>query len=364
MIWILVIGLLLAFANGANDNFKGVASLLGSRTTSFRGALGWATLTTFVGSMVAVFLAGELLERFQGKGLVAPELTGNPAFLSAVAAGAGVTVLLATRLGLPTSTTHSLVGALIGAGWGVGGSVELGVLSDKFVLPLISSPLLALAATAALYPFLRRMRTRLGVAHDTCFCVGRETLEVAPAMAPLLAVERSRELSAALGSSVTCETRYRGRLLGLSASRALDAAHYLSAGAASFARGLNDTPKIAALLLVLPALEGPGALALVGVTIALGGWLAARRVAHTLSFGITDMNAGQGFTANIVTAGLVIGASRLGLPVSTTHVSCGSLFGLGLATGRAHSGTIGRILLAWVVTLPCAGLVAYLASQL
>ena len=66
----------------------------------------------------------------------------------------------------------------------------------------------------------------------------------------------------------------------------------------------------------------------------------------------------RGFTANVVTAFLVIGASRFSLPVSTTHVSRGSLFGIGTVTRQAHWKTIGNILLAWVVTLPLAGTLA------
>lgn len=66
------------------------------------------------------------------------------------------------------------------------------------------------------------------------------------------------------------------------------------------------------------------------------------------------MNPGQGFTANAITSLLVIGASTLGLPVSTTHVSCGALFGIGAVTRQAHWTTIRHILLAWLVTLPIA----------
>jgi PiT family inorganic phosphate transporter len=88
------------------------------------------------------------------------------------------------------------------------------------------------------------------------------------------------------------------------------------------------------------------------MAIALGGILNARRVADTMSHRITAMNHGQGFTANLVTSVIVIGASRLGMPVSTTHVSCGALFGIGTITGQAGWRTIGRILMAWVTTLP------------
>jgi PiT family inorganic phosphate transporter len=84
--------------------------------------------------------------------------------------------------------------------------------------------------------------------------------------------------------------------------------------------------------------------------------ISARLVAETMSHRITGMNPGQGFTANIVTALLVIGASSLGLPVSTTHVSCGALFGIGTVTRQARWRTIGEIVLAWLITLPVAGL--------
>jgi PiT family inorganic phosphate transporter len=88
--------------------------------------------------------------------------------------------------------------------------------------------------------------------------------------------------------------------------------------------------------------------------MAAGGLLQARKVATTMSERITAMNHGQGFTASLVTAALVIGASRLGLPVSTTHVSCGALFGIGTVTGEARWRAIAGILLAWVTTLPAA----------
>ena len=138
----------------------------------------------------------------------------------------------------------------------------------------------------------------------------------------------------------------------------LDAGHYLSGGLMSFARGLNDTPKIAALLLIAPQLSPPLALALCGAAIAIGGVVSSRRVAETMSYRITSMNAGQGFTANLVTAITVLGASRIGVPVSTTHVSCGSLFGLGTITGQARWRPVATILAAWVITLPVAASLA------
>jgi len=141
-------------------------------------------------------------------------------------------------------------------------------------------------------------------------------------------------------------------MLGLEAGPILDGLHYLSGGAVGFARGLNDTPKIVALLLAGEALNPTLGLALVAVAMALGGVLNARRVAETMSRKITPMNPGQGFTANLVTSLLVAGASRLGLPVSTTHVAVGSLFGIGLVNGTARAKMVLAILLAWMTTLP------------
>ncbi|MCK5619652.1 MAG: inorganic phosphate transporter, partial [Candidatus Krumholzibacteria bacterium] len=75
---IILIGLLLAYSNGANDNFKGVATLLGSRTTSYRRALLWAAATTALGSVAAVVFARQLLVAFSGKGLVPPTVVADP----------------------------------------------------------------------------------------------------------------------------------------------------------------------------------------------------------------------------------------------------------------------------------------------
>lgn len=349
-----------AFANGANDNFKGVATLLGSGTTNYRRALWWATLTTLAGSLAAVYLASGLFERFRGGGLVPDALTEDPEFLAAVALGAGLTVLLATRLGMPISTTHALVGALVGAGLAAHATIDGNHLASRFLAPLLFSPLLALGLTVTMQQLLHRARVRMGVDEQSCVCVGTEQTEVELATANAqhsitVGVER---LGAFIDGQDACQTRAAGTLLGVKLTRVVDTLHYVSAGAVSFARGLNDTPKIAALLLAGSALSVSWGAAATGIVIALGGLLAARRVAETLSHKITPMNHGQGLTANLATSLVVIGASRFGLPVSTTHVSCGSLFGLGALTGAARWRMIGAIVAAWVITLPLAGALA------
>jgi PiT family inorganic phosphate transporter len=199
-----------------------------------------------------------------------------------------------------------MVGGLVGAGWAAGSAISLSRLGTSFFMPLLVSPLLAATAAVICYPVLRRIRIGFGIEAAT---------------------------------TVNC-------------------LHWLSAGAVSFARGLNDTPKIAALMLVVPRFGTATSLATVGLAMAIGGLLRSKRVADTMSQRITTMNHGQGFTANLLTSLIVIGASRLGMPVSTTHVSCGALFGMGAVTKQGHWSMIGTILMAWVTTLPLGAAMA------
>jgi inorganic phosphate transporter, PiT family len=347
----------LAYSNGANDSFKGVASLFGSKTTGYETAIAWATVTTFAGSVTAIFLAQTLLKKFSGKGLVPDSLVGSENFLLAVAIGAGITVILATRFGFPISTTHALTGAMLGSGWvAVGSQVQLGVLGKTFVLPLLLNPLVAVALGASFYLVFRWSRMRLGISKEWCICVGNDQRVVpVPQPTSVLALQAAAPMiTTCVGEESSCSQRYAGRFVGFNCQQMMDAAHFVSAGIVSFARGLNDTPKMAALLLVLPMMGAYSSLVTVAVAIAAGGLLSARRVAETMSHKITGMNHGQGFSANLATGVLVTTASLFALPVSTTHVSVGSLFGIGLTNRQADLRVIRKILLSWLITLPCA----------
>lgn len=300
-----------AFTNGANANFKGVASLYGSGTTTLRTAALWGTATTFAGSVAALFLAGGLLVSFRGRGLVPDELVVSRDFVCAVAVGGALTSFLATRFGFPVSTTHALVGALVGAGLAGSGEVRFAALGANFFYPLFFSPVVAAVAGAGVFLLLKAVR-----------------------------------------------------LLPDRRTPTLDALHFLSTGAASFARGLNDTPKMVALLLAVPGLELHWGFLIVAVAVALGGLLDIDRVAETLGKKVTGMNPGEGFAASLVTAGLVTTASLHSLPVSTTHVSVGSLLGMGAASRQVHWRKVAEILFAWVSTVPCGAALAALAYVL
>src|SRR5713101_4844718 len=235
---------LLGFANGANDNFKGVATLWGAGRTSYKRALAWATVFTLFGSLAAVWVANSLAAKFNGSNLVAREVFTHTPFLAAVALAAAGTVLLASRLGLPISTTHALTGALVGAGITAAGfaRVNFAVLGKGVVLPLLFSPVAALLLTLSVYPML----ARFAVAKD-CICVDQaEVLTIAaPGSSAVAAVTSPPAVRWA--PAAECQT-------GAEAVRfsVTDGLHWLSGAAISFARGLNDTPKIAAVLLVIP----------------------------------------------------------------------------------------------------------------
>ena len=147
-------------------------------------------------------------------------------------------------------------------------------------------------------------------------------------------------------------------------SAILQKLHYLSAAAICFARGMNDTPKLVALLLAAKITSITPSVWVVAAAMALGGWFNARKVATTMAKKIVPLTETQGVTANLVTAFLVIFASKLGLPVSTTHVSVGSISGVGLASGKIDLAELSKILMSWVITLPCAATIAALTMWL
>jgi PiT family inorganic phosphate transporter len=302
--------LLLTYANGANDNFKGTATLWGSGILNYRQALLLATLFTFAGSICSYFLAEVLVKNFSGKGLVPDEILQTKAFVFAVAGGTGITILLATFFGFPVSTTHGLVGALVGAGIVASASkVDLTVLGKTFFLPLLISPLIAILAT--------------GILHKIS-----------------TAKKKTDDVFAGV------DIRSKGSFI--------NPLHCLSAGIVSFARGLNDTPKLISLLLLSTYFSMQINFLLLATVMAMGGIINARKTAETMSKKITVLSPKQGLLANMVTGTLVIMASKFGLPVSTTHVSVGSIYGIGLSAKTADNREITKIGLSWVLTLPIA----------
>jgi len=150
--------------------------------------------------------------------------------------------------------------------------------------------------------------------------------------------------------------------------------HWLTSGATSFARGMNDAPKIVALALSAAALAGagelvqPGVFAIITVAMVAGSAIGGLRVTQLLAEKVTPLDHREGFVANLVASLLVGTGAVLGLPMSTTHVASGTILGIGVANGGAsvNRRTVRDMLLAWVVTLPAAallGVMAYAAAR-
>lgn len=265
-----LVGLLgLAYANGANDVSKGVATLVGSGTASYRAAIGWGALWTAVGGVLAAYVAGSLVAIFSS-GLLADDLGASSTAALAVLFGSGAWVLCASRVGLPVSTTHAITGALVAVALVASGpdGVRWSELGGRVALPLAVSPFLAGALALAAYAALRFLPRR-----------------------------------------------------GLRQSL-----HWAASGATSLGRGLNDVSKIVAVGAGFFATGVDDAAALwlflaVAGAMAAGGLSAGRRVTRTLAEGVTRIDERDGLSASLTTAVLVNSASQLGLPVSTTRTS-------------------------------------------
>ena len=302
VILIMLIGL--AIANGANDVSKGVATLAGAGVTAYRTAILWGTATTAVGALLSIQL-GRGMGKLFSSGIFAGKPTN--AFALAVLIGATSWVTLATITKLPVSTTHAVVGSLIGAGLVLEASaVQWQGLLEKVVLPLLASVFVAYAISLILTYAFR----------------------------PL--ANRSANRAANGGST-----------------KFINVLHWISSGATSAARGLNDTPKIAAIggFALLPAGYSANTVSIVVAVAMTAGSLFGIRVARRLGDKVTKLSHYDGFTANLTTASLVGLGGVYALPMTTTQVSTGSIAGTaGFNFSRLSGKTLRDFAIAWLVT--------------
>src|SRR5881628_2059600 len=212
---------------------------------------------------------------------------------------------------------------------------------------------------------IRRIAARW---EGACLCV----IPASRALVTIDARGNTRTLlqTSALGQPVVAVPSQcdRAGLQGLTVG--LDSIHWLSSGLASLARGANDTPKIMAMLLLGSAVASwpsvtvqLGTLAAVAFAMGLGSYIGGFRVTEVLAEKVTQMDHAEGLSANLTTSSLVLVSATMGLPVSTTHVSSSAIIGIGVLKGlRAVRWTTVRdMVLAWVATLPAAGILAALA---
>jgi inorganic phosphate transporter, PiT family len=302
----------LAFANGANDVGKSVASLMSTADPGVpklrRRALLWGGVFSGLGSISAILISGRLLTVFTPQSIL--RNSTDSYFILAVLVGATIWILLATLFRLPVSTTHTILGAVLLQGiflFGVS-SLKLDFLFIRVILPLAGGPFVALIALSVLHRLTRRPQT--------------------------------------------------GEKKSL---RFAKISHWGSAAATAYARGINDAPKMAALGAFFfvagstYAVWGP--YSIVAVAIVAGSLVLGHRVALELVKRVVPLDHTQRLQAGIVTAALVSVGAYLGAPLSTTHVHEGSTAGIGGRKEVILSALRGMVL-PWLVTLPAAGLLA------
>lgn len=346
---------LLSYTNGANDVSKAIATLAGAGLTSVKGAIAWGTLWTVAGSLSGLFWGAAIIKNISSSIYVSNHEFYMPAAL-AVSIAPIFWVALATWRKWPVSTTHAVVGGLVGTGlmaYGASG-IDWHTISNKIVLPLVASPFMAIAMAWSLTPLLEKAAKFVGRV--------RVCLTPVPRMA-LVGV--NSQIHEPLQDCIVCacDSPQAGVTHGMTLS--VNTMHWLTSGLLSFSRGLNDTPKLIAIVMPFLMLEGlvaPAWLFLWGaLAMGAGSWFAGKNITEVLGFNLTKMNHEQGFSANLISAFLVIGASRFGMPVSTTHVSSSAIMGVGVANKKGlNMKTVKSMLFAWLVTAPVAALFAAL----
>jgi inorganic phosphate transporter, PiT family len=200
---------------------------------------------------------------------------------------------------------------------------------------------------------------RLRPVENDCACLVAPMVSLSPTADGTLA----RHLSVpriVFAPADTCERLQAP--VKVSDSLNMDRLHILSAMAICFARGVNDTPKLVALPMAAHLLDARLSNVLIAVAMGLGGLIFARRVAVTMSQRVTRLDHLQGLAATLITATLVLFASKFGLPVSTTHVSVGSIAGVGASAKTLDWHVLRNIALSWVATLPLAVGIAWMVA--
>jgi len=385
-----VLAFYMAWAIGANDVANAMGTSVGSGALTIFAAVVVAGLLEFLGA----FLAGGHVTDTVRKGMIDMDRVTTDQLIHGMLASlaAAATLLLgATRFGLPVSTTHSIVGAIVGFG-----AVAIGVDAVKWskvgqiVLSWLTSPLLAGVTAFGIFQFTRskvldqerpvEQIQKLGpyFFFFVFFVIGLVTL-----FKGLKNLKLDLDLpEAVLGSmilglvgagiGVFFIRRVANREHGPEqrfdrVERIFVVLQILTACAVAFAHGSNDVANsIGPLAAIVSAVSvdevaqkapvAPWMLAIGGVGIMVGLATWGYRVMETVGKKITELTPSRGFAAELATAMTIVLASRMGIPVSTTHTLVGAVLGVGLARGigALDLRVVGSILASWVATLPIA----------
>ena len=322
VVLVIVTALTFDFTNGFHDTANAMATSIAT------GALKPKTAVIAAGTLnlIGAFLSTEVAKTISGGIINEQQVTISAAFIFAGLVGAIIWNLITWLVGLPSSSSHALFGGLVGAvivGAGVEG-VNFAAVLTKVLIPALVSPVVA------------------GLA---AFCAVRLFFFVVRKME-----EGQIESGFRHGQTVTA------CLVALS-------------------HGTNDAQKtmgIITLTLIAVGFQPSGSgpelwvVAICGLAIALGTYMGGWRVIRTLGKGLTEISTPQGFAAEAASATTILVSSHMGFALSTTQVCSGSIIGTGLGKkgSKVNWGVAGKMLIAWIVTFPAAGIVGALACAL
>jgi PiT family inorganic phosphate transporter len=316
---VIVTALLFDFTNGFHDTANAMATSVATGALPPRVAVALSAVLNLVGAFLSTAVAKTI-----SSGLV-DESKINPTVIFAGLIGAILWNLLTWYFGLPSSSSHALFGGLIGATWVAAGgaAIKFAGLVTAVVLPALAAPVVA---------------------------------GLASMMATFLAYR------------ITARSRKTEVVKGFRLGQVV------SASMVSLAHGTNDAQKtmgVITLTLITAGVLAPNAgpppwvIGLAGLAIALGTYLGGWRIIRTLGKGLYDMETTQGFAAESASTTTILASSHLGFALSTTQVASGSIFGAGAGKRLAEVrwSVAGRMVIAWVLTLPSAAIVGALASR-
>lgn len=322
VVLVIVTALIFDFTNGFHDTANAMATSIAT------GALKPKTAVIAAGTLnlIGAFLSTEVAKTISGGIINEQQVTISAAFIFAGLVGAIIWNLITWLVGLPSSSSHALFGGLVGAvivGAGVEG-VNFAAVLTKVLIPALVSPVVA------------------GLA---AFCAVKLIFFVVRKMK-----EGQIESGFRHGQTVTA------CLVALS-------------------HGTNDAQKtmgIITLTLIAVGFQPSGSgpelwvVAICGLAIALGTYMGGWRVIRTLGKGLTEISTPQGFAAEAASATTILVSSHMGFALSTTQVCSGSIIGSGLGKkgSKVNWGVVGKMVIAWLVTFPAAGIVGALACAL
>ena len=313
LIAIVVVALVFDYINGFHDTANAIATVVSTRVLAPRSAILMAAGLNFVGAIFSTSVAKTI-----AKGLVSPHDATQTVVLAAIL-GAIVWNLVTWRFGIPSSSSHALIGGLCGAAIAHGGARTLlwSGRKDKVLVPLVSSPIAG-------------------------FILGLVLMFLT-----YLALAR----------------RHPGRIGPIYRRLQL-----ISAASMAFAHGQNDAQKsmgiITLALLSAHVIHSANiplwVVILCATAMAIGTSVGGWRIMHTMGHRIIRLAPVQGFAAEASAAAILFTASHFGMPVSTTHVISGSIMGVGVSKrlSAVRWGVAQSMVIAWVLTLPAAALVA------